>query len=295
MGQSGRGWLLKCQWQRLDARWFQLLFLTSFLVLGALARDFSLTGEQVLLTLLSALLTQASWQWGMDLPGQKSWSGYLSALVSSLGICILVRADNTWAHPLLASLAMSSKYLIRSGPTQCRSHVFNPANLAAFAAWAWLPGAWLSPGQWGTDSLAALWFMALGGLVTQRISRWDVSLSFLAAWALLLGLRLWTLDYTWNPGAAMWLQQIGNGAVLLFAFFMISDPMTTPQRRSARIGYALLVALGAFVWQYLLFRSHGLIVMLFVTSWLVPLCNHLWPQARFAWQQGPADSTGRSN
>ena len=277
------------QWQRLDARWFQLLFLASFLGLGALARDFALTGPQVLLTLVSALLTQAAWQWGMDLPGQKSWGGYLSALVSSLGLCILVRADNDWIHPLLASLAMSSKYLIRSGPAVCRSHVLNPANLAAFAAWAWLPGAWLSPGQWGTDSLAALWFMALGGLVTQRVSRWDVSLSFLVAWALLLALLLWRLDYAWNPGAAMWLQQVGNGAVLLFAFFMISDPMTTPQRHNVRIGYAVLVALGAFVWQYLLFRPHGLIVVLFAASWLVPLCNYLWPQARFVWQ-APASS-----
>lgn len=288
--QSGFWLFLKCQWQRLDARWFQLLFLASFLALGALARDFALTGQQVLLTLASALLTQTAWQWGLDLPGKKSWSGYLSALVSTLGISILVRADSAWVHPLLAGLAMSSKYLIRSGPAVCKSHVLNPANLAAFAAWAWLPGAWLSPGQWGADSLAALWFMALGGLVTQRISRWDVSLSFLAAWALLLALRLWVLDYAWNPGAAMWLQQIGNGAVLLFAFFMISDPMTTPQRRSVRIGYALLVALGAFVWQYLLFRPHGLIVVLFLASWTVPLCNLLWPQARFAWQ-APAHST----
>lgn len=285
---NGFGSLLKCPWQHLDARWFQLLFLASFLGLGALARDFALTGQQVLLTLTSALLTQAAWQWGLDLPGQKNWGGYLSALVSSLGLCILVRADNAWAHPLLASLAMSSKYLILSGPSVCRSHVLNPANLAAFAAWAWLPGAWLSPGQWGSDSLAALWFMALGGLVTQRVSRWDVSLSFLTTWALLLALRLCLLDYAWNPGAAMWLQQVGNGAVLLFAFFMISDPMTTPQRRSVRISYAVLVALGAFVWQYLLFRPHGLIVVLFVASWLVPLCNRLWPQTRFAWQ-APAD------
>jgi Na+-translocating ferredoxin:NAD+ oxidoreductase RnfD subunit len=110
-----------------------------------------------------------------------------------------------------------------------------------------------------------------------------VSLSFLASWATLLALRLWWLDYACNPGAAMWLQQIGNGAVLLFAFFMISDPMTTPQRRSVRIGYALLVALGAFAWQYLLYRPHGLIVVLFAASWLVPLCDRLWPAPRFTW------------
>lgn len=64
----------------------------------------------------------------------------------------------------------------------------------------------------------------------------------------------------------MWLQQASNGAVLLFAFFMISDPMTTPQWRSGGIAYALLVAVSAFVWQSVLFKPHGLIVMLFLLS-----------------------------
>ena len=159
--------------------------------------------------------------------------------------------------------------------------------LAAFAAFAWVSGAWLSLGQWGSQNLAALWFVALGGLVTQRISRWDVSVSFLATWGTLLALRLYALDYTWNPGAAMWLQQASNGAVLLFAFLMISDPMTTPQHRGARIAYAALVALSAFAWQYLLFKPHGLIVMLFLASWTVPLWNAVWPQSRFDWVRRP--------
>lgn len=267
----------------LDARWFQILFLASFLTLGAMARDFALTGSQVLLTFASALFTQAAWQWGLNLPGKRQWGGYLSALISSFGICILVRAENAWVHPLLACAAMSIKYLIRGGPAASKSHLLNPANLAAFAAWAWLPGAWLSPGQWGSESLASLWFIALGGLVTQRVKRWDVSLAFLASWSFLLGVRLWWLDYAWIPGAAMWLQQASNGAVLLFAFFMISDPMTTPQRANVRIAYAVLVAVGAFVWQYLLFKPHGLIVVLFLASWTVPVGNWLWPQQRFQW------------
>jgi enediyne biosynthesis protein E5 len=274
---------LSNHWKKLDARWFQIIFLASFLALGAFARDFALTADQVLLTFTSALLTQAAWQFLLDLPNKKSWGGYLSAIISSFGICILVRAENGWVHPLLACIAMSSKYLIRGGRATAKSHLLNPANLAAFAAFAWVPGAWLSPGQWGSSSLAALWFAALGGLVTQRISRWDVSLSFLGAWATLLALRLWGLGYAIDPGAAMWLQQASNGAVLLFAFFMISDPMTTPQRRSARIAYALLVAVSAFVWQFVLFKPHGLIVMLFLLSWTVPLWNRLWPQRRFEW------------
>ena len=269
---------------KLDARWFQIAFLSSFLLLGALARDFALTWPQVVLTFTSALATQAAGQWALKLPNRKGLSGYLSAIVSAFGISILVRADSLWVHPLLACIAMSSKYLLRAGPKACRSHIANPANLAAFAAWAWIPGAWLSPGQWGSASLAALWFLALGGLVTQRVQRWDISMTFLGAWAALLALRVLWLDYSAELAWAMWQQQMSNGATLLFAFFMISDPMTTPQRRSARIAYALVVAACAFVWQFVFYKPHGLIVVLFAASALVPLINWALPKQRFEWQ-----------
>ncbi|WP_138858021.1 RnfABCDGE type electron transport complex subunit D [Inhella inkyongensis] len=270
-----------------DARWWQIGFLASFLLFGALWHDIAIAPAQVLLCALSALGTQAAWQWGLRLPTRRRWSGYLSAAVSTLGICILVRSNGLWVHPLLAAVAMSSKYLLRAGPEACRSHVLNPANLAAFLAWALLPDAWLSPGQWGSGSLLALWFMALGLWVTRRAQRVDVSLAFLLAWGGLCAARLAGLGYAWDPGVAMWLRQVGNGAVLLFAFFMISDPMTTPQRRVPRLVYALLVALAAFVWQYQLFRPHGLIVTLFAASWLVPWINHAWPAPRASWAREP--------
>lgn len=267
----------------LDARWFQILFLACLLLFGALAKDFALVWQQVALCAAAALITQAAWLWGLNLPDKRRASGYLSAVVSTFGISILVRADSLWVHPLLASLAMSSKFVLRAGPSTCRSHILNPANAAAFAAWAWLPGAWLSPGQWGSDSLLALWFVALGGIVTQRIQRLDISLSFLGAWALLLAARLIWLEFPPELAPQIWLQQLSQGSTLLFAFFMISDPMTTPQRRAARIVYAISVAAAALVWQYVLYRPHGLIVTLFAASWLVPLINRYWPAPRFAW------------
>lgn len=277
---------------RIDARWFQLLFLASILLFGALAREFALSVPQVAMCFIAGLATQALWQWGLRLPGRRSWGAYLSAIITCFGICILVRSQNLWAHPLLACTAMSSKYLLRGGPPACRSHILNPANFAAFAAWAWVDGCWLSPGQWGADSLTDLWFLALGGLVTQRIARWDVSVTFLVVWASLLAARLLFLDYTWNPGAAMWLQQISNGSTLLFAFFMISDPMTTPQHHGARLLYVGAVASSAFLWQFVLYKPHGLIVALFACSWAVPFINTACPKARFEWDTSDG-KTGR--
>ena len=273
---------------RIDARWFQIAFLLSLLLFGVGARDFSITPSQLALAFASAMLTQAAWQWHLDLPTKSTWQGYLSAIVSTVGISILVRADNAWVHPLLACIAMSSKYLLRMGPAECRSHVFNPANLAALLAYTVLPGAWLSPGQWGSDVLLALWLIALGGIVTQRIARWDVSIAFLGTWALLLAGRLLWFGYTWEVGHAIWLQQISNGATLLFAFFMISDPMTTPQYARARIVYAIGVAIAAFVWQFVYFKPHGLILMLAAASIAVPIINRRWQQRRFEWAHARA-------
>jgi enediyne biosynthesis protein E5 len=271
---------------RLDARWFQIVFLASFLLLGALKWDFALRLSQVAACFAAGLGTQALWQQALRLPGRHGVGANLSAVITCFGICILVRSENAWAHPVLACLAMTSKYVLRAGPAQCRSHILNPANFAAFIAWAVFSGCWLSPAQWGSDSLAALWFLALGGLVTHRIARWDVSLTYLAVWAVLLAARLYRLDYAWDPGAAIWLQQMSNGSTLLFAFFMISDPMTTPQRRGARLGFAAAVALGGFIWQFVWFKPNGAIVVLFALSWSVPFINAWRTARRFAWAAG---------
>jgi len=271
---------------RIDARYFQLAFLICLLLFGALARDFSLTGWQVLLAFTSAVATQAFWQFFLQLPNRKNLQGYLSAFVTTCGLSILVRSDVLWVHPALACLAMSSKFLFRFGSGMDRGHILNPANLAAFSAFAWMPHAWLSPGQWGQETLTALWMLALGAIVTRQVARWDVSLAFLTAWLGLLALRLVWLGYVPHLAIEMWLHQAMNGAIILFAFFMISDPMTTPQHRTARIAYATCVAVTAFIWQYGLFHHQGPTVALFIWSFTVPLWNLTFRQARFDWRAG---------
>jgi Na+-translocating ferredoxin:NAD+ oxidoreductase RnfD subunit len=64
---------------------------------------------------------------------------------------------------------------------------------------------------------------------------------------------------------------------------MISDPMTIPNHARGRIVYAALVALGAYLWQFYLFKPNALVWALFLLTPLVPVFDRLWPAARHAW------------
>jgi enediyne biosynthesis protein E5 len=265
----------------MDARVFQIVFLGSFLSIGVLIRDFSVHLEQVALVFACALVTQ--WWWIKRL--ELKHVGYLSAIVTSFGISILVRADSMWVHPLLAFIAISSKFVFRID----QQHVFNPANLAAVLAAYVLPGAWLSPGQWGQSWMLAAWFICLGICVTQRARRIDIGLVFLATFMLLVAARVLSLGQ--NP-LIIW-HQMQSGALLLFAFFMISDPMTTPRDSRLRIAYAMTVALLAFTWQFGMFKPHGPVLALFSMSFIVPWLNRQRLGEKFVWKL-PLQSKGNA-
>jgi len=137
---------------------------------------------------------------------------------------------------------------------------------------------WASPGQWGSAAVFAFLLASAGGLVVNRAARADVTWTFLACYAALwLGRSLWLGDPLVIP-----LHRLENGALVLFAFFMISDPRTTPDSRAGRILFAVLVAVGAYVVQFKLFRTNGLLWSLAVCSLVVPLFDRRHPlQFRF--------------
>ncbi len=257
---------------RLDTRVFQILFLGTLLLFGALLRDFALRWEQVALCFAAGVAAQAFWIKALGLRNV----GYLSALVTCLGTSILVRAGSLWVHPLLAAVAMSAKFTIRIRG----KHLYNPANLAVILAIAVVPGAWASPGQWGSDVLIGLWFVCLGVTVTTSARRLDIAWAFLGAYTALLAARVLILG---QPHAVL-IHQLSGGALLLFTFFMISDPMTTPNRRALRLVYAVLVAALAFAWQFLLFKTNGPVWALFLLTPLVPLIDWIWPGKKHVWQ-----------
>ena len=181
-------------------------------------------------------------------------------------------------------LAIGSKYLIRWKG----KHIFNPANFGLVVLSLLFTGAWISPGQWGTAPIFALFLLGMCGIVTGKAKRWDVSLTLLGSYAaLIFGRAIWLGDPLTIP-----VHQLQSGALLIFAFFMISDPKTTPDARLGRVLYAMMVATLGFTIQFAFYNAAGVILALILTAPIVPLIDRLIPAGRYHWPKFQLSQTG---
>ena len=270
--QSGKG----ASW--LDPRLYQIASLSTLLLYGLLWLHFDVSIWQIAITLGTALLTQYAGTRLYNLPSFDP----RSPLISALSLCLLLRTHDLAVVVLAAFIAIGSKFVIRWKD----KHLFNPTNLALVVVLASGLG-WISPGQWGQVAWFGFLIACLGSLVVTRAARADVTLAFLGSYiGLLFARAIWLGDPLTIP-----LHQVESGALLIFAFFMISDPKTTPDSRSGRIVYALIVALAALYVQFGFFRPNGPLWGLIVCAPLVPLLDRLLPGSRYDWSQ---PSTGKS-
>ena len=121
-------------------------------------------------------------------------------------------------------LTIAGKFLVRFRG----KHVFNPTNGGLVAMLLLTDQVWVSPGQWGSAAFFAFLMACLGGMVVKRASRSDVTYAFIVFYGALLFGRSF---YLGEP-LAIPLHRLESGALLLFTFFMISDPKTTPDSRA---------------------------------------------------------------
>ncbi len=253
-----------------DPRLYQIASLSTLLLYGLLFLHFDLSLWQIAVTLGTALLTQYACTKLFNLPAFDP----KSALISALSLCLLLRTNFLAAAALAAVIAIASKFVLRWKD----KHVFNPTNLALVVMIASGLG-WISPGQWGQVAWFGFLVACLGSLVVTRAARADVTLAFLTFYVGLLVVRaLWLGDPLTIP-----LHQIESGAFLIFSFFMISDPKTTPNSRTGRIVYALLVALAALYVQFGLFKPNGPLWGLIACAPSVLLIDWLLPGSRYEW------------
>jgi enediyne biosynthesis protein E5 len=140
---------------------------------------------------------------------------------------------------------------------------------------------WISPGQWGST----VWFAALlcffAILVLRAAHRSDIAIFFLVAHATLLLVRaVWLGDPLAIP-----LHQLQSGSLLIFSFFMISDPRTTPDSRLGRFMFAVAVALLGHYLAFSMQMRPALYIALVALSPLVLLIDRVFPAERFVWSR----------
>lgn len=255
-----------------DARHWQLIALSSLFFLSRFISDFgasfislgaALSGA-MLAQLVGARLTDTAFQWK-------------SAAITTLGITILLRASNPLFWFAAGVIGIGAKFLIRYN----KKHIFNPACLGIASVTLASAGAWVSPGQWGQAPIVAAFAIGFAALVLSSAKRLDIALGFLAVFAaLMFGRAMWLGDPLVIPA-----HQMQNGALLVFAFFMITDPRSTPDSRAGRFILAALVA-GLAAW--LSWGPHVRGSMIYALAALAPLTiliDRILPASRFQWTQ----------
>jgi len=275
-----------------DPRNYQILFLSLFLILGIGTRDWTLRPDLIFVLLVTCLLTQwlavsifakcrekfkflTKKQNDLREMSFSKISSLKSALITALGLTLLLRADRYSTMMLAGSLAILSKFLFQVD----NKHFFNPANFGIIAALILTPDAWVSPGQWGDDGWYALLFIGTGGMVLNRVGRWDTTAAFLGTYALLEAVRNLWLGWTWD----VFSHRLMSGSLLLFALFMITDPRSIPNARISRLLWAGSIATLTFILRNQFFISTAVFWALFALAPLSILLDSCWSAPRFSW------------
>jgi hypothetical protein len=269
-----------------DPRYFQLLFQALFLSYGL----FFLHWQQDWLHYVTSIggclffhyifesIKQRSL---LSLHGSNGFQRWgFSVLISAMSLCLLLKTAH-WSVSLLAAfLTVASKYFFHYR----QKHIFNPSAFGIVATI--ITGhAWLSPAQWGSNAVIFFFVVTLGTIVVTRVQKLDVSLAFLLTY---VGLLYWRqVGYLGWP-ADHFVHSISTGSLLLFSFFMISDPKTSPDHPFARIVWAVLIAAGAFYLSVFKWQYNTAIWVLVMAAPLVPLLDRIFKAQRFNWNQQPS-------
>lgn len=264
-----------------DARYFQIIFQCSFLCYGIYYLHWNAEWWLYSTYIITSLLTQYL-VIAFSAPGPKreaaASNAWKSILISSLGLCLLLKTKGFAIAVLAALISVLSKYILKIRG----KHIFNPSALGITAA-VWLThNAWISPGQWGSSTVLLFGVFCLGFIITTRVQKLDVSIAFLGTYASLLFARQiiyqgWPMDY--------FIQSVSTGSLLLFSFFMITDPKTTPDHPVARILWSMAIAGVAFYLTAFKFVNGAPVWVLVMAQPLVPLLDRLFRAKRFEWQK----------
>ena len=244
-----------------DPRLHVSAVIMSLQVLGQVSFGFKVSIAQILVTIGVCAAVEIAVTFWRD--GALVWPA--SALLTGNGVAFILRASGTqhgdwWSlngigYFVLAGLVgLLSKYAL-----QIRGrHVYNPSNfgLVAVLLVAGSPAVFPQYLFWG--NLTAPVLVALGVIlvgvvwILRPLRMLPMAAAFLAPFAVLIALlaaggRCMLAIWHSGPicGADYWLYIATSPELLVFVFYMMSDPKTAPRLPAARVVYGVTTALVA--------------------------------------------------
>jgi Na+-translocating ferredoxin:NAD+ oxidoreductase RnfD subunit len=169
------------------------------------------------------------------------WHFPSGALLTGLIVAAVLSPHvSWWVSALTAGIGVAAKYVFRVKP----ANVFNPAALGLVATfypfatgqswWGALPD--LSP-------YAVVVLLAAGVFMAQRVAKIPVVLSFLGVYYFLFTLT----SFIGDPAFVSTIYRAPDlHAALYFAFFMVSDPPTSPPKPRDQVIFGAIVAVACF-------------------------------------------------
>jgi Na+-translocating ferredoxin:NAD+ oxidoreductase RnfD subunit len=277
-------------------------------VLGQVRLRFQVSVPQI----LAAIVTCAILEVALTFRRSRSFVWPASAMLTGSGVALILRVPGTplndhWSTHAwyvfagVAAFSLLTKYVIRHRD----SHVFNPSNIGLVIAFMVFGSTRLEPLDFWWAPLK-IWMIAayavilVGGLlITARLGLLAVAATFWLSLAAGVGLlaasgHCMTARWAFAPvcGFDFWRVIVTSPEVLIFMFFMITDPKTLPAGRVGRAVFGLLVAVASTLLMAAQTTEFGTKVALLGGLVVVcagrPILDRLVPEPRSA-----ADHLGR--
>ncbi len=246
-----------------DPRLHLAAVIISLQVIGQVGFDFELSIAQILLAIGTAAVLEVA----IAMRQQHVIMWPASAMLTGNGVAFVLRVPGTahgdwwslrgwWIFVGTSAVALLSKHIIRWRG----EHIFNPSNIGLVLCFLVLGRTRAAPLDfwWGPMSawlVVALAVIVAGGfLILRRLRLLRVAIGFWISFAVaiaVLALAGHTMTARWHLGPIsgfhLWWVLVTSPEVLVFLFFMITDPKTAPRSPTGRLVYAVSLGLLAGV------------------------------------------------
>jgi Na+-translocating ferredoxin:NAD+ oxidoreductase RnfD subunit len=246
-----------------DPRLHLAATIVSLQIIGQVGFDFELSISQILLAVGTAAVLEVA----IAMRRQHVLMWPASAMLTGNGVAFVLRVPGTvhgdwwslrgwWIFVGTSAVALLSKHVVKWRG----EHIFNPSNIGLVLCFLLLGRARAAPLDfwWGPMSiwlaLALAVIVAGGFLILRRLKLLRVAVGFWISFAVaiaVLALSGHTMTARWHLGPIsgfhLWWVLVTSPEVLVFLFFMITDPKTAPRSPTARLVYAVSLGLLAGV------------------------------------------------